>query len=92
VAVEQIVDYHFKDTDPMLSDKARRKIIVDILNEGRNQAKHANDPNETDFVLEQIYPLQMIMRAMPMTRRLGGKMQHEARMVEWIRAHPEAVQ
>ena len=90
-AVDQIVAYHFKDTDPQLTDEARRKVIRDILNEGRNQAKHANDPAEPDFELEQIDALQMIMRAMPMAHRLGGQFQREAQMVAWIRAHPEAV-
>jgi len=91
VAVEQIVEYHFEDTDRTLPDQERRKVIIDVLNQGRNQAKHANDPSETDFELEQIHPLQMIMRAMPMARRLGGQIPHEAQMVAWIRAHPEAV-
>jgi hypothetical protein len=92
VAVEQIVEYHFKDTDQALPDLARRKAIVDILNAGRNQAKHANDPSEADFELEQIDSLQMIMRAMPMARRLGARMLREAEMVKWIRGHPEALQ
>jgi len=91
VAVDQIVAYHFKDTDPALSDPARRGVIVDVLNQGRNQAKHANDPAETHFDLGQIDPLQMIMRAMPMAHRLGGRFGNEAAMVGWIRAHPEAV-
>ncbi|HTD04360.1 hypothetical protein, partial [Undibacterium sp.] len=64
VAVDHIADFHLKDTDTSLSDKKRKDVILGILNRGRNQAKHANDPAETHFDVEQIWPLQMIMRAL----------------------------
>ncbi len=79
-----------EDTDPSLPDKERRKVLLDFLNGGRNQARHANDPDETHFDIEQVYPLQMIMRAMAMARGLGARIGHEAEMVRWIHAHPEA--
>ncbi len=90
VATESIIDFHWKDTDPTRSDKERRKILLDILNKPRNQAKHANNPVEPDFSVEQIFPLQMIMRAMPMAKRLGAKFANETAMVQWVRTHPEA--
>jgi len=92
VAIEEIIRFHWNDTDPALPDKTRRKLLLDLLNDGRNAAKHANDPNEIDFVIEHIFPLQMIMRAMPMARRLGLPPANEENMVAWIRAHPEATQ
>jgi len=90
VAVETIIDFHWKDTDEAKSDKERRKILLGVLNEARNQAKHANNPDEADFGVEQVFPLQMIMRAMPMARMLGAKFGNESVMVRWIREHPEA--
>lgn len=90
VATESIVAFHWKDTDQTKSDKERRKILLDVLNDERNQAKHANNPDETHFDVEQMFPLQMIMRAMPMARMLGASVPNEAEMVRWIRAHPEA--
>jgi hypothetical protein len=90
VSMEFIIDFHWEDTDQAKSDKDRRKILRDILNGPRDQAKHANDPDETHFSVEQIFPLQMIMRAMPMAKRLGAKIANEAEMVRWIRVHPEA--
>jgi hypothetical protein len=93
VAVEFVVNYHLKDTDSALPDKDRKRIIRDVLNSGRNQAKHANDPNETHFDVEQIYPLQMIMRAVPMCKDLGVKQSAEVRQInDWIQAHPEALE
>jgi hypothetical protein len=65
--------------------------LLDILNGARNQAKHANNPDETHFNVEQVHPLQMIMRAMPMARRLGASFANEAEMVHWVRTHPEAL-
>ena len=91
-AVDSICEYHWKDTDPELPDKERRKLLMDLLNGARNAAKHANDPNELDFEVEQIFPLQMIMRAMSMARSLGAVYEYEGRMVAWIRSHPEACQ
>ena len=90
LAIEEIVTYHWHDTDPVLSDTERRKVISEVLNRGRNQAKHANDPNETHFDVEQIWPLQMIMRAMPMAKGLGSHIANEMDMVHWIDSHPEA--
>lgn len=92
VAIESIVDFHLKDTDPNLPEDKRKGILRGILNKPRNAAKHANAPDETEFVVEQVAPLQMIMRAMPMARRLGLVPSREAKMVSWIRAHPEATQ
>ena len=90
MATESIINFHWKDTDATKSDKERRKILLDVLNDARNQAKHANNPDEKDFSSEQVFPLQMIMRAMPMARMLGAKFANEAVMVRWIREHPEA--
>lgn len=92
VAIEEIIAYHFGDTNPALTDKDRRNVLLEVINGARNAVKHANDPNETHFVVEQIFPLQMIMRAMPMARNLGLPPSGEAKMVVWIRTHPEAFQ
>jgi hypothetical protein len=90
VAIEEIIRFHWNDTDPALPDNERRKILLGVLNKARNAVKHANDPNEGDHEVEQLYPLQMIMRAMPMAKSLGLPPAEEAEMVAWIRAHPEA--
>jgi hypothetical protein len=91
VAMDSIIDYHFKDTDPALSDKERRKVIKDLLNGARNEAKHANNPAEGTVNVEQIFPLQMIMRAVPMCSMLTKTPSEEIRtMVVWMRDHPEA--
>jgi hypothetical protein len=90
VAIEAIIAFHWKDTDAALTDKVRRKTLLEIMNGARNAAKHANDAHETAFVLEQAFPLQMIMRAMPMARTLGLPPSREAEMVAWIRAHPDS--
>ncbi|OUM00097.1 hypothetical protein [Variovorax sp. JS1663] len=92
VAVEQIAEFHWDDTDQALTDKERKTVLLRVLNRGRNEAKHANNPDETDFTVEQVYPLQMIMRAMPMARSLDSSPLREAEMVAWIKAHPEATQ
>ena len=89
-SMEAIATFHFLDTDPKLTDEERQKVLRDVMNRPRNEAKHANDASETHFVLEQLFPLQMIMRAMPMARALGSPPSREAEMVAWIRAHPEA--
>ncbi|OYY55215.1 MAG: hypothetical protein B7Y53_04415 [Halothiobacillus sp. 28-55-5] len=83
-AVEFIIEYHLPDTDPALPDKQRRKILRDAMNGPRNEAKHANDPEEVDVIVDQYYPLQMIMRALPMARSLGGVMSHQEEMTSWI--------
>jgi hypothetical protein len=90
VAMVGIIAYHFGDTDPALTEKDRRNALLEVLNGARNAAKHANDPSETHFVVEQAFPLQMIMRAMPMAKALGSPPSREAEMVAWIYAHPEA--
>lgn len=94
VAVEFIVDYHLEDTDPALPVKDRKKLIRnDVLNRERNQAKHANNPNETHIIVEQINPLQMIMRAVPMCKALGVNQSAEMMQItRWIQAHPEALE
>lgn len=90
VATESIIDFHWNDTDQDKSAKDRRTVLLHVLNDARNQAKHANNPDETCFTAEQIFPLQMIMRAMPMASTLGARFAHEGEMVRWIRTHPEA--
>lgn len=87
IAVEAIIAHHWGDTDPAITDKERRAILLGILNRPRNEAKHANNPDETYFVVEQDFPLQMIMRAMPMAQSLGLHPSGEAKMVAWIRAY-----
>lgn len=91
VTSEAIITFHWRDTDPALTEKERRKLLLKVMNRARNAAKHANDASETHFVVEQTFPLQMIMRAMPMARSLGLSPSREAKMVAWIRAHPEAL-
>lgn len=90
VAVEQVVAFHWKDTDPDLPDAERRKVLLSVLNRARNAVKHANNPDEAGFDLEPDFALQMIMRAMPMARNLGMTPAHEAEIVAWIRANGEA--
>lgn len=93
MAVDFIVDYHLKDTDQTLPEKERRKILLSVLNKPRNAAKHANDPNEATFDVDQAWPLQMIMRAVPMCASLGVKPSEEMRKMDgWIHDHPEALQ
>lgn len=93
VAVDFIVDYHLKDTDPALPEKKRRETLLNMLNRPRNAAKHANDPNEASFDVDQAWPLQMIMRAVPMCASLGVKPSEEmGKMIGWVHDHPEALQ
>ena len=92
VAVDYIVDYHLKDIDPTLPEKKRRTILREVLNSARNEAKHANDPDETSFNVDRAFPLQMIMRAVPMCASLGVKPSEEmGKMIDWIHDHPEAL-
>jgi hypothetical protein len=56
-AVEAIIAHHWGDADPALTDKERRAILLGILNRPRNEAKHANNLDETYFVVEQDFPL-----------------------------------
>lgn len=90
VAVDAIVDYHWGDTDPAMTDEKRKDILLKVMNTPRNAVKHANNPGETHFVVEQCFPLQMIMRAMPMARALGAEITKEAEIVAWIHGHPDA--
>jgi hypothetical protein len=92
VAAEAVAAFHFPDTDPALTDQERKKILFDVMNRPRNEAKHANDPAETHVVVERDFALQMIMRAMPMARNLGASPPRDAEMAAWIHAHPEATQ
>ena len=92
VSAEAVAAFHFTDTDSALTDKERRQVLFEVMNRPRNEAKHANDTTVTHFVVERDFPLQMIMRAMPMARELGAPPSREAEMVAWIRAHPEATQ
>src|ERR1035437_7687903 len=90
VSIEKIIAFHWEETDSALSDKERRNTLLQVLNCARNAVKHANDPAETHFIVEQDFPLQMIMRAMPMARSLGLAPSGESEMVRWIKNHPEA--
>ena len=90
VAAEQVAAFHMGDTDPALAEDKRKKVLFGVMNRPRNEAKHAKEEAETHFVVEETFPLQMIMRAMPMARRLGSPPSREAQMVRWIKEHPEA--
>lgn len=89
VAVDHIAAYHQTDTDPTLSAEDSKRVILTVLNRGRNQAKHANDRNETHFDDDKIWPLQMIMRAVPMAKNLGASTTNMEKMTFWIDSHPE---
>jgi len=90
VAVDEITKYHADDIDDAIPGSQRKKVLMNILNNGRNQVKHANDPSETHFLIEQIWPLQMIMRALPMALRLGAPMSDsKLKMDNWISANFE---
>ncbi len=89
VAVDQIVAFHWNDTNPSLPDAERRRILLGILNGPRNAAKHANDPDQPDFDDDPDFPLQMIMRAMPMARSLGSPPAREVEMIRWMRGRFE---
>lgn len=91
VSVKEIIAFHLENTDPALSDKEREKMLLEVLNRARNAVKHANNPSETHFKVERDFPLQMIMRSMPMARSLGLPPNGEAAMVRWIKSHPEAM-
>lgn len=91
VAIEHIAAFHRPDTDCTLTDAQSEKVIRSVANKARNSSKHANDPDEDEVDVELIHPLQMIMRAMPMRKGFGlEESVWTARMLEWIRAHPEA--
>jgi hypothetical protein len=91
VAVDEIVQFHDDDIDAAIPEGQRRSSLLSVLNRGRNQAKHANNPSETEFLIEKIWPLQMIMRALPMALNFDDTMsESKDRMDVWIRSHPEA--
>jgi hypothetical protein len=87
-AVDFVVEYYRGKTDAE-TDREHRKFITDILNDARNQAKHAGDPSETHFELDRIQPVSMIMRALPMVEPLGGTVSDEMKaFAVWLNAHP----
>ena len=91
VAIEEIAAHHRKDTDPALTDKESAKVVFGIANRARNSAKHANNEGEPEVEIEQLHPLQMIMRAMPMRRNLGlSETEATQRMLTWVKEHPES--
>lgn len=92
VAIDEIAKFHLKDVIETIPEDKRRTVLVNVLNRGRNQAKHANAVDESYVEVDQIWPLQMIMRAMPMAKNLGAEVPYEVEMLEWMRAHPEAFQ
>jgi hypothetical protein len=93
VAADAIADYHEKDVDPAVSAEKRRGVVFTVLNRARNTAKHADRPNENTVEVEQIHPLQMIMRAVPMCAHLGlNPSPQMEKMGAWIHDHPEAFQ
>jgi len=71
------------------SDKKHRKFITDILNDPKNQAKHAGDPTKTEFEA-RLQAVSMIMRAVPTVERLGGSISYEVRRFRiWLRENPD---
>lgn len=92
-ALDRIVIYHRPDTDPSLTAEEHRTLVASIANRARNQSKHAGDPKETHVDVDQIHPLQMLMRAVPMVPNLGaGLTPKMVELFEWVGAHPEAVE
>ncbi|WP_296002286.1 hypothetical protein [Rugamonas sp.] len=90
VAVEEITKYHEDDVDKAVPEQQRKSVLLGILNRTRNQAKHANDPQETHVVFDYTEPLQMIMRAFPMAQNLNGAMlEYKIKLDAWIDAHPD---
>jgi hypothetical protein len=91
VAADSIADYHEKDVDPAVPAGKRRGVVFTVLNRARNAAKHASKADESTVEVDQIHPLQMIMRAVGMCASLTEKPSHEVHaMVKWMRNHPEA--
>jgi hypothetical protein len=71
----------------------RLGVVFTVMNHARNAAKHADKPNETTVDVDQIHPLQMLMRAIPMCAALGVKPTDEIKsMVRWVKEHPETQQ
>jgi hypothetical protein len=84
-----VVDFYRGKTEAD-TDKAHRKFITDMLNNAKNQAKHAGDPTETEFEVARLDPASMIMRAIPMVEPLGGTISHEMwRFRNWLRENPD---
>ncbi|MBV6320071.1 hypothetical protein [Duganella violaceipulchra] len=91
VAVDEITQFHADDIDAAIPENQRKTVLLGVLNRGRNQAKHANDPEETHIVFDHTEPLQMIMRALPMAFNLDESMLvHKPKLDAWIQAHPDA--
>ena len=92
-AAEYIANYHEKDVDPAVPTGKRLGVVFTVMNHARNAAKHADKPNETTVDVDQIHPLQMLMRAIPMCAALGVKPTDEIKsMVRWVKEHPETQQ
>ena len=91
VAVDEITRYHGDDLDRTIPEGQRKTVVLGVLNRARNQAKHANDPEDTHVVFDHTEPLQMIMRALPMANNLDGSMSEYKEILDaWIQQHPEA--
>ena len=77
VSADSIADYHEKDVDPSVPTEKRRGVVLAVLNRARNAAKHASRADENTIDIDQIHPLQMLMRAIPMCISLGVKASDE---------------
>lgn len=88
VAADFIADYHKKDVDPAVAADKRRGVIFTVLNRARNAAKHVNRADEDTVDVDQVHPLQMLMRAIPMCASLGVKPSSEIE-ARWVAEHPE---
>lgn len=93
VAVDEITRYHGDDVDASIPEDLKKTALLRVLNRGRNQAKHANDPDETHVEIDHTEALQMIMRALPMAQNLSGSMAaYKEKLDTWIAAHPDALE
>lgn len=91
-ALDRIATHHRADTDPSLTDAQHMKLISDIANRARNEAKHLDTGNGDMVDDDQTHALMMLMRAIPMAFRLklppiGA---HLASLHRWIEEHPES--
>ncbi|WP_168793667.1 hypothetical protein [Paraburkholderia aromaticivorans] len=90
VALDEVAEFHRGDTDPALTDKQHRTLIADILNKARNQAKHANDPLETELDVSEWEPAYLLMRAVPMAQKLGVTDTDEMKaFAVWVQQHQD---
>lgn len=90
VAVDEITRYHGDDIDTSIPEDQRKTVLLRILNRGRNQVKHANDPDETHVEIDHTEALQMIMRALPMAQNLNSSMaDYKEKLDAWIATHPD---